>query len=339
MLRWTRIALPLAALVLGACSAPPEQVSSGSSATDGSSTSDSSPPPTTSTTTTTTSTTGTTVGSGMDTTIEDTTIEDTTAGPTTSDDTTKGTTMGVEPTTSGSSSGESPECARPSDCGSNETCDGMGQCVDVCGGTWGMGSYDYCLDQYGQFAAGILCGAGASHLCVWGATPIEVATCSAQGCADACNCPPPPGTGSAVVSCGPITADLLDDCYLSCGNGRTCPDGMVCRASAADSYCTWPVEPLAMYGDCGGVDAPCASGTCATAVNGMSTWTVCVDDCPGGAGDCDPAPAGAMGEGCSDVIDPPVGTECHLECNVIGDCPAGMVCISIGGGGNLCMWP
>ncbi|MCX4241712.1 hypothetical protein [Paraliomyxa miuraensis] len=215
----------------------------------------------------------------------------------------------------------------------------MGQCVDVCGRVWGMGNYDYCLDQYGRFATMSLCGA-ASDLCIWGGTPIEVATCSAQSCAGPCDCPPPPGTGDAVVSCGPITGDAVDDCYLSCGNGETCPDGMICRPSLADSYCAWPAQPLAMYGDCGAVAAPCDGGTCATATNGMSTWSVCVDACPGGIGDCDPAPAGAtLGESCADVIDPPMGSECNIACNVMGDCPSGMICITIMDGGTFCMWP
>jgi hypothetical protein len=208
----------------------------------------------------------------------------------------------------------------------------MGQCVDACGGAWAAGGYGYCLDQYGSFDPQGLC--GASHACIVDADPINVATCSRQGCSDVCDCPAPPATGNAVVTCVALPADddMLPDCYLSCANGETCPDGMTCQDG---TYCANPVQPLPMYGNCDDVAAPCIDGTCAMS-NGHS---VCVTLCPAGIGDCDPAPPGAdLGAVCAAAITPPMGTDCFLDCNGPGDCPSGMSCVN-GTVGMLCMWP
>lgn len=260
--------------------------------------------------------------------------EGTTQGASATDaTTTDATTMGVDPTTSGSS-GPPQECMGPADCGNNETCDGAGQCVPACS-PWGDGHYDYCLTVLGTFDSAAICGEPLS--CINNGSPIEIVVCG-RSCTTACDCPEPPPTGTATVSCGEITGGG-SSCYLSCQNGETCPDGMLCQG---DSYCAHPVQPLAMYGNCGDVAAPCIDGVCATQSVGMSTYSVCVSLCPGGVGDCDPAPPGAgLGSDCGGVVFPPDGAECHLPCNANGDCPSGMECVDTGimGASTLCMWP
>ena len=201
---------------------------------------------------------------------------------------------------------------------------------------WGPGNYDYCLTELGTFDSAALC--GAVNSCVYSGSPIEVAVC-ARSCNARCDCPAPPPTGTAPVTCGELTPTMGNECYLSCESGEMCPDDMFCQNG---TYCTHPAEPLAVYGNCGAVNAGCDGGECATATNGVDTWAVCVTLCPGGDGDCDPAPAGApMGEHCAGVIFPPDGAECHVDCTITADCPMGMVCIDTGlaGHSTLCMWP
>lgn len=328
---WTRLTLPLGALVLGACATPPEQLGSGSGSADGTSTTDQPPTTAPSTTTPGGDTMATLGGSGMETTPS-TESADTTAGMTTDGE----TTMSVDPTSGSSSSGPPPECMGPGDCENNEDCVG-GECVEACGGTWGMGSYNYCLNQYGQVASGSLCGGGVEHTCTVGGTPIEAATCMAQNCVTPCDCPSPPNTGDAVVACGPLTqGDATNDCFLDCSNGETCPEGMVCRMGTTETYCAQEVQPLALYGNCSNIDASCSEGQCVIE-NGHGA---CLLNGCANAMDCGSAPPGAANNpACDPVISPPSGPECHLPCGGNPDCPAGMVCYQSGVGDNLCMWP
>lgn len=323
MPRWTLLTVPLAALVLGACSTPPEQITSGP---EPGSTSE---PSTTATPTSTPPGEDTVVatmgGSGMDTTtmgVDATTDPDTTVGMATTD----GTTMGVDPTSS--SSGPPPECMNDEQCENNETCNGMGECAPACE-PWGGGHYDYCITPLGTFNSTELCGEAES--CIVDDNPYDFAVCGLT-CGSLCECPGPPATGNATVTCGAIAGDTR--CFLSCQNGEECPDGMVCLGNY---YCSNPVQPLAMYGNCDDVNAPCADGgTCAT----FGSHSVCVSLCPGGIEDCDPAPSGpGMGEHCDGVIAPPDGADCHLDCD--GGCPPGMDCINTGlpMHSTLCMWP
>lgn len=283
-----------------------------------------------------------------------------TAGPTTlpPDETSAGTVnmtgMGTDVTTStvdttdgevtatetgstdsgSSSSGDPPECTGDEQCGSNEVCSMMGECVDACI-PWGSGSYDYCLDGYGNFDTNGICGAG--HQCIFWAFPLEGTTCSVQACSDACDCPGPEATGDATVTCADITTDGISDCYLSCADDEECPDDKSCFGGYV---CMTPTEPLPQYGNCGIVDA-CDNGTCADVfIPGTGTFSVCVTLCEGvGIGACDPPPPGGTAE-CDGVISPPMGADCQLTCNSNGDCPMGMACIDPGGFNNdLCMWP
>lgn len=258
---------------------------------------------------------------------EDSTTVGTTAVETSSSG--SDTTMGVDPTTAGSesTSGPPPECTGPAECDSNQDCMD-GRCVEACGGAWGMGSYGYCLTEYGDFDTVALC--GPDHVCIYVGNPIEQTACSIQGCTSVCDCPPPPATGNATVSCGEITEPLgMNDCYLSCADGETCPDGMACNFIG---LCMTNVTEPPVYGNCGNLATDCAApGFCTSVPSG-----VCMMSC-NGAGDCPAAvpPGGNATIACSDIDPSQPGFECYLGCFGGLICPNGMTCIN----GTLCMWP
>jgi hypothetical protein len=257
---------------------------------------------------------------------------DATTGPSSAD---AETTLGVDPTM-GSSSGLPAPCIAPEDCPNNETCSPMGECVSVCD-AWGAGTYGTCLDDLGGVDVQGMCGPG--HACIADAYLYETTACSVQWCATTCDCPAPPATGSAIVTCASITnGDASTDCYLSCENGETCPDGMECLVDSDGDplLCATPVPPtLPVYGNCDDLaGVGCDGGTCGI----FGGASVCTQACPGGAGDCDPAPPGARAPACGDVFAPPAGSECYLPCSGPGDCPSGMACVYVAGPGGACMW-
>lgn len=63
--------------------------------------------------------------------------------------------------------------------------------------------------------------------------------CALQECQDATDCAAAP-SGDAVVSCFDVDNSGTDDCYLDCGMGEACPDGMIC---AFDFICMWQLIP------------------------------------------------------------------------------------------------
>jgi hypothetical protein len=319
---WARSWIFVVALVSSACSPPPEEVTTGlpasSDTSDGPTTTAT---PGTATATTTTATNTTTTGEGSDTSSHETTTTDTTMGvvDSTSDEGSSG----------GSSSGPEPACTGPESCGSNQECV-EGRCVQACGGTWGEGSYGYCLTEYGDFDTAAICGDG--HLCVYWGSPIEQTACALQGCASACDCPPPPGTGTAVVTCSDITdPDELADCYLSCQNGETCPDDMVCTINGV---CVTAAPELPVYGDCGNLAPDCAAPAFCVDVPGGES--VCTLGCADAIVDCPMAipPGGTAMVACTDVVPATPGFECYLDCIGGASCPDGMTCVN----GTLCMW-
>ncbi len=266
--------------------------------------------------TTTAGTAGSQGGSGGTSEGLDTTDGVLTSGPMTEGMTTEGTTTGDPP----------PNCDGVS-CPNNQVCVDGG-CVSACT-PWGDGNYDYCLNAYGAFDTEAVC--GQQSTCIFSDAPIAAAVCSTQGCTNACDCPAPPATGNAVVTCANITqSDNNADCYLSCANQEQCPDGMVCRN---DFVCTNDVTDLPTYGNCGGVAGGCIDSTCFD--NGQ--FSMCVETC-GNAGDCPAGPPGANPPACGTVLFPPAGNDCYLPCQNSGDCPFSMVCVEASGT-NICIWP
>lgn len=334
------LTLPLTAILLQACAPTPEEVATTSDV--GSSTGATSAGPGPSTTPGTTNpgedTMGTQGGTGMDTTMG---AVDTTASSSTS---AGETTMGVDPSTSGSTGAESsstgeppppPECIVPGDCPNNETCNAMGQCESVCA-VWGPNDYGYCVTPLGTFNSAVICGEALT--CIVTGNPIGSAVCG-RTCTSACDCPAPAGTGNATVTCGDVVSGGANECYLSCANGETCPDGMQCLTDGMGNpfFCSHPVQPIEVYGNCDIFAAGCVAGA-ACAVNG--THSVCTSVCPGGSAmECEAAlPGAALPVACDTVIFPPDGNDCFMPCVTTPDCPAGMDCID-DAGDLLCMWP
>ncbi|MCA9709067.1 MAG: hypothetical protein KDK70_24695 [Myxococcales bacterium] len=320
MMPWPRmipLALPLA---LGACLVPPTEIS-GDTTGDGTATTlpstDGGP---TTNPQTSNDTTAATQGE---------TTSDATSSPTTGVDT--GDTSTAEGGSSeSSSSGAPPQCE--GGCGSNQVCND-GQCESVCAGGWGLGTWNYCLNDLGGFDTAAACGGSLpGYDCLNFETPIVAVTCSTQGCTGPCECPAPPPTGTATVACGPINGDVIDDCYLSCENNETCPMGMSCRE---DRLCVYTPPNLPMYGNCDAIAGSCMGGQCLYTV--ATGHYMCVSTC-NNAGECDPSPPGSTnGAACGNVLDPPIdnGDECFIPCSNDNDCPYTMECFN----NSLCMWP
>ena len=338
MTSWTRLMLPSSVvLLLAACNPTPDEVTSTSGADTSSSTS-AGPGPTTPGTTMpgedtvgTVGVTGTDTTSSVDTTVGVSITEGTTVDPSTSDSSSGGessSTTGDPP---------KPECMVPDDCPNNETCNGAGECESVCAASgWGPNDYIYGVTPLGTFDSTTICGEMVSCVVGYnGADEIDTAVCG-RSCTTPCDCPAPAASGDATVSCGNVTGDGTNRCYLSCDDGETCPGDMTCRPGQMGSpdYCTYTVQPIEPYGNCDGFAAGCAAGsTCSTS----GANSVCTPLCPGGSpAECPAAPPGGNVD-CDTVISPPDGNDCHLDCFMADDCPDGMSCVNAFG--NLCMWP
>jgi hypothetical protein len=166
----------------------------------------------------------------------------------------------------------------------------------------------------------------------------EAATCTfapdpAVGCVDASECPAPPATGTAVVTCGDMDFDPThDECYLDCSGGQTCPDGQACFNG---QVCAFPtVTTVGPHEACNGEDVICAAGSICFSDTFPATLGVCMQlGCPSVAA-CPAGPAGSTVV-CGEVSPVLLGNECYLECTVDPDCPAGMQCFL----DQLCVWP
>lgn len=217
-------------------------------------------------------------------------------------------------------------CAEGEECqyadGSDE-CDGIGMCVGVDCGV--PGNYGNCANDM-DMPDTTLCEMGS--ICVSGP---DVTACALQDCSDVCECPVAPETGDAPVTCEDVTADMVNDCYLDCSGGETCPDSMICFGGFV---CVHPVgdpppeEPL--WGDCGN-GAVCETGSfCITAPDGTWCSAACAD-----ITDCEPVPGtGDAPAACADVTGDMM-PECILSCMGGETCPDGMICF----GDQVCVWP
>lgn len=323
MTPWVRLTVPLATIVLGACSDPLPEVSTGLSSAESST--GGLPPPTTTATTPGEDSLGTMGGTGMETTMG---AADSMTDPTGSDETTAGASS---MSSSDGSSGDPPPpgCVSDDQCANSETCDGGGNCVSACMPAWGMGNYGACVNEYGGTDINGLC--GGTGICLVDQYPINGSTCSRQGCVDACDCPPPPDSGNATVTCANITGGGdggITDCYLSCAAGETCPDGLQCYNNSV-CMAALDVNPVPIYGNCGDIPAACAApGFCFT----DGGTAVCQQSC-GDASDCPAAPpTGNAPVTCGFANMAVSGPECHLDCSGGQTCPVGMFCY----GGFMC---
>lgn len=162
--------------------------------------------------------------------------------------------------------------------------------------------------------------------------PTTVGVCGTLGCSMGVECPDPPPGGNAPVICGDANGDMLaDECFLDCGAGQTCPDGMSCFA---DAICAWDVIPGIGFGDCFNnpeADVCLADEICLS----YGTTAVCMSFGCAVPSDCPEAPPGGTAPViCGDATGDMVAEECMLDCTALQTCPPGMSCF----GNFICAW-
>lgn len=240
----------------------------------------------------------------------------------------------------GSSSGdaESSSSGEPSASESSSSSDDDGASTSTSAGTTGgctpsgLGNYGDCLAEDQTINTGVCANAAATCI-VNDVTDPFIGGCAVQNCVDACGCPPPPPTGDAPVVCEDLTGDMLNECWLDCSAGATCPDGMYCWL---DEVCLWPNadDGAVPYGDCATMgNSICGLDSICLVDGPPQTIGVCSEPCTTAA-DCSPAPAGGTAPvACSQLV---TGgdSECHLSCGAGQTCPPGMTCF----GNLLCAW-
>lgn len=129
-----------------------------------------------------------------------------------------------------------PETASTAATDADSTADpssGVPGCEQVVPGEWNRcwtgASYDGSLCNWTGDPA------GPHASCLVAALVENGSVCAIEGCVDRCDCFAPPSTGTATVEC--MEGIIQDDtaCVLYCGDGQTCPDGMVCGYQ----ICVW----------------------------------------------------------------------------------------------------
>lgn len=235
-----------------------------------------------------------------------------------------------------------PDPTCDTECAEGEICafpEGADACVDaaecvadvgLCPGGWGDGNYDTCLGDTG--APDItLCAEGS--LCIADGDPASITICAAQGCTEVCDCPQPPDSGDATVTCADVTDDMVNDCYLSCEADETCPAGMSCFGGFV---CAWAVpQPQPGYLNCSLTDFMCQVGEeCLQDGDGAgvpATWSVCSQPMCETEVDCTfvPPASGDAPVACGDPAGKGGDNTCYLDCSAEGTvCPDGMSCIN-----------
>lgn len=225
------------------------------------------------------------------------------------------------------------ECMLTDDCGSNERCI-EGECELLCE-EWSVRApgYGSCLDYLGGIIPDLCEGEGLTQeSCIHRTPPIDAAVCSMLTCTNICDCPPPPSSGDAEVTCGRLFDS--NQCYLKCDNTTNCPDDMQCLYGA----CMHSMSALPIFGNCGVIDAECVDGICYTEDSGYS---ICVAQCY--------EPSGISPEECTDLHNeatcemfgvPDFLFECLIQCSSNDDCLSEMECTDMGNFGyRVCMWP
>ena len=257
--------------------------------------------------------TATTDGDTTDGATDETTVaatDETTAGVTT--DTTGGTTGGT--TTDATTGG-------PCD---GVVCDDDEVCVaGVCFPT--DTSTGECQPAPGQWADcidGEACGADGQ--CLGTGQPGQ-GSCVFE-CMDVCECPAAPPTGDAAPACediaGPGGPDGIPECFLSCADGETCPDGQECLVNLLCGHTN--TNTVGPYEACDPPDLACEDGMLCVFgeidVNASCLEQGCMTEA-----DCSPAPPGGTVV-CADVVPGAGGNECYLDCADGTACPAGWEC-------------
>lgn len=256
-------------------------------------------------------------------------VTDTT--PTTEGTATDPDSSSTDPTVADSSSSggdgctEKDECIEDTDCAPGQTCIGC-LCLGEPTGCaqWGEGAYGNCAAD-GQAAC--MSDAGG---CIGNGDP-GVGVCFFSDCTEPCDCPQPPKGFETQVACESISAgDDSLDCFIECGGGLECPEGMGC---IGNTICMFGVDIQPAYGDCiNNVGAACEGGNCiVTNMEGSAGW--CAPACDA-VGDCPVPETGTAEVICTDVTDDMMN-ECLLNCAEGLICPDGMVCDA---GFNICIW-
>ncbi|MBV1859870.1 MAG: choice-of-anchor J domain-containing protein, partial [Nannocystaceae bacterium] len=266
------------------------------------------------------------------------TTEPTTASSSTTTDPT------IDPDTGGSESGgtDGPGCTEDdactdetveADCGVNFNCVACFCVPDgdapLCPDGWGDGEYDV------DCGNGEACESDLQTACAGG--PSDSSVCLFLGCEDLCDCPAPPEGFEELGRCedqfGPGGAlDDINDCFLDCSGGETCPDGMFCGGGVC--YAGDGPPPATGFGDCVNNEG-CGNANegCIADNPGDPTLGFCTSGCRS-ADDCNNAPdTGDAPVTCEDLSGDSMGN-CFLDCAGGETCPDGMSCAF----NSFCAW-
>lgn len=162
--------------------------------------------------------------------MSDTQVDSSTSDPTTDTDPTTDPTTTTDPTDASSSTDPDTGSTEGS---STDPTDASSSSTDPSSGSTDTGGmpvegYGDCVNEPEDQA----CIDG--EICVSNPDTGE-GFCSLQGCVDASDCPIA-ASGDAVVACLDGDGDEVNDCFLACTGGETCPDGMVCFSQVV---CIW----------------------------------------------------------------------------------------------------
>jgi hypothetical protein len=223
------------------------------------------------------------------------------------------------------------------ECAPDDPCCTSGTCIS-CPFPALAGNHAACLDVDGMLS-NEPCDGG--HCVTDDRADPTVAICMSSGCEDVCQCPsvpPVPGIGPTPM-CDDIDGDAINDCWLRCVYGQSCPNGMECHGGR---FCMYPqpsLPPLptpVSYGDC--ADNPvstCRPGEYTCLADAAESAAACSSGCLAPADCPPPPPTGTAPVACSDFGG---GDVCYLDCVGGQACPVGTMCTAVGGG-MACLWP
>lgn len=120
---------------------------------------------------------------------------------------------------------------------------------------------------------------------------LQVGACALQNCVDKTDCPLP-STGTAVPSCIELGGIPPFQCFLDCGGGKVCPDGMTCSVG---NKCLFKLKvppewtcSASFFGPshgcdcgCGALDPGCADTKLGSCTNCDDIGSCNIGPCPG----------------------------------------------------------